>query len=272
MNIEVGPDSITVDMKGYIDKCLDGREFGRKVSTPATADLFEVNEESPRLDDIGTKTFHSDVARVLYVGKKTRGEILPAVSFLASRVHHPTVQDEIKLSRVYNYLSCTRDKKLTYRRGGLRVTAHIDASYGCHPDGTSRTGVAILAAGAAAGTWSMKQRIVTKSATEAEVVGVSDGLTHVLWVRELMLAQGEQSAETIEVRGDNMGVISMMNGKRHPRQRTRHLNVRHFFARDRIESKHITLKHLDTKKLVADLLTKPLAGKQFRSLCDKLYG
>jgi hypothetical protein len=35
--------------------------------------------------------------------------------------------------------------------------------------------------GAIVGAWSGKQKLVTKSSTEAEIVGLSDGLSHVLW-------------------------------------------------------------------------------------------
>jgi hypothetical protein len=61
------------------------------------------------------------------------------------------------------------------------MLTYIDASFGVHADGTSRTGVVLMLAGAIVGAWSGKQKLVTKSSTEAEIVGLSDGLSHVLW-------------------------------------------------------------------------------------------
>ena len=41
-----------------------------------------------------------------------------------------------------------------------------------------------------------------------------------------------------------------------------HLKVRHHFIRDAVESKGAILHHVDTEKLPADLLTKPLSEVQ----------
>ena len=91
-----------------------------------------------------------------------------------------------------------------------------------------------MMAGVAIGCWSSKQKLVTKSSTEAEIVGLSDGLTNAIWMRELVMAQGYKLGPT-SVFEDNLGVIKIMKSGRSPKHRTRHLNVRHFFARDREE-------------------------------------
>jgi hypothetical protein len=115
------------------------------------------------------------------------------------------------------------------------IHAYIDASYGVHADGASRTGVVLMMAGAVVGAWSGEQKLVTKSSTEADIVGLSDGLSHVLWARELLQAQGYVMQPT-EIFQDNEGVLKIMGYGRHPKHRTKHLNVRHFFARDRIRN------------------------------------
>jgi hypothetical protein len=217
MNIEKRENMITVDMSGYIEKCTGDMKDGRKVATPATVELFESNDDDDRLNSKEAKEFHSNVAKVLYVGKKVRSDILTAVSHLASRVKDPDIGDVRKLERVYRYLRSTRDVKLVLREGDLNFKAYVDASYGCHPDGTSRTGVVLMAAGGTVGAWSMKQKIVTKSATESEIVGISDGLTHIIWAREFLSAQGIKIGK-VPVMEDNMGAINIINGKRHARK------------------------------------------------------
>ena len=143
------------------------------------------------LDEKRKKEFHSDVAKLLYLAKRTRGQILTPVSHLASRVNNPTEDDVNKLNRVLAYLNTTADEVMHMRAGGgVEPEVYIDASYGVHADGSSRTGMVIMMAGVAIGCWSSKQKLVTKSSTEAEIVGLSDGLTNAIWMRELVLAQG----------------------------------------------------------------------------------
>lgn len=53
-------------------------------------------------------------------------------------------------------------------------------------------------------------------------------------------------------------------------ERTRHIHVRYFFIRDRVESKEIKLEYLPTEEMIADILTKPLQGELFRRLREKM--
>lgn len=173
-----------VDMTAYIEKCTKDRVFGRSATSPARDDLFEEPVDSPTLSDSGKASFHSSVAQLLYLCKRTRTESLCAVNHLASRVDKCTEDDEIKLERVLNYLNSTKDRKVILKKGGVvSMEAFIDASFGAHTDGRSRTGIAIVMNGICVGAWSSKQKLNTKSSTEAEIVGLSDGLSHVIWMR-----------------------------------------------------------------------------------------
>lgn len=121
------------------------------------------------------------------------------------------------------------------------------------------------------GAWSFKQKMVTRSSTEAEIVALSDGLTQVLWLRHMLRAQGYALPPTT-VYQDNSAVMSLMKGPRGTHQRTKHLDVRFFYARDLEAEGDIKLEWLSTKHMVADLLTKPLQGALFTTLTDKLMG
>jgi hypothetical protein len=261
-----------LDMIAYIEKCLEGRELGRKVGSPAADDLFEVPEDSESLSVEDAARFHSDVAKLLYLAKRTRGQILAAVSHLSGRVLAPTKDDEFKLKRVFTYLMSTKDEVMTFKSGGaVNMEAYVDASYGVHSDGSSRTGMVMMMAGVAIGNWSSKQKLVTKSSTEAEIVGLSDALTNILWMREMLIAQGYSLTPTV-IFQDNQGVIKIIRGGRSPKHRTRHLNVRHFFARDKENSGEVMLVYKKTKEMIADIHTKPLSGWLFKELTHKLSG
>ncbi len=72
----------------------------------------------------------------------------------------------------------------------MQLRAYIDASYGVHADGKSDTGGVMTLGGGALGAQSIKQKIVAKSSTEAELIGVSDYLGDVLETRKFLMAQG----------------------------------------------------------------------------------
>ncbi len=70
------------------------------------------------------------------------------------------------------------------------VTAYIDASYAVHNDYKGQTGVAISVGKGTVYAKSGKQKLVAKSSTEAELIGISDGLSQALWTRNFLQAQG----------------------------------------------------------------------------------
>ncbi len=77
-----------IDMKNYIDKCLDGKDFPRTVTNSSGNDnLFRVADEEDKvalLKDTDKTIFHTDVARLLYLAKRARMDILTVVIFLCS--------------------------------------------------------------------------------------------------------------------------------------------------------------------------------------------
>lgn len=65
---------------------------------------------------------------------------------------------------------------------------------------------------------------------------------------------------------DNMSTMLLAEKGVAGSQRTRHIGIRFFFVKDRIESGEITVEHLSTTEMVADMMTKPLQGDLFRKL------
>jgi len=197
---------------------------------------------------------------------------LTAISALASRVSSPSHEDRRRLDRVFNYIYTTRHDVMRFKRGGdVSFEAFIDASFGTQPQGKSRTGVLIKMAGCAVGAWSTKQKIVTRSSTEAEVVAISDGLTNVIWLRRFLSHQGYTLPPTV-IWEDNKSCIDLLTKPRHNAQRTRHLDIRYFYARELQELGMIDIKFAPTDDMEADLLTKGWVGPIFTKLAARMIG
>jgi hypothetical protein len=150
------------------------------------------------------------------------------------------------------------------------VTVYIDASYGVHADGKSHTGSCIVVGRTGAvHCKSAKQQIVTKWSTEAELVALSDSASQGLHTRSFIMAQGYECGP-MTVYQDKMSCMALIERGRSAAERTRHIDIRYFWVKERVDMGET--KHLGTKDIYANLLTKPLQGAQFVAERDALTG
>jgi hypothetical protein len=112
----------------------------------------------------------------------------------------------------------------------------------------------------------------TKSSTEAELVGADDVLPQMLWTLYFLEAQGYKIDNNILYQDNKSSILLETNGRGSSGKRTRHINVRYFFIKDRVESKEIRIEYCPTGIMVADYFTKPLQGVMFRTLRDMIMG
>ena len=107
-------------------------------------------------------------------------------------------------------------------------------------------------------TVSCTQKINSKSSTEAELIAVDDCMPHILRIRHFLLAQDYQKAETVTILQDNQSAILLeKNGILSSTRRTKHLNIRYFFVKQKIDDKEVTVVWCPTDELVGDFFSKP---------------
>jgi hypothetical protein len=137
------------------------------------------------------EVFHSVVAKLLYVSKRSRLDIQLAVAFLCTRVSESTEQDWLKLKRVLEYLRGTLDDFLTLSADNIgMMKTWVDASYAVHRDMKSHTGGVVSFGIGAVMSKSSKQKLNVKSSTEAELVGASDYLPYPIGQRSFWHTKG----------------------------------------------------------------------------------
>ena len=263
---------VTLSMDGYVKDIIRKYNIVKRCTTPATDHLFKSDPTSPKLSAKKQEEFHSIVMTLHYLAKRVRGDILTAVSFCATRVLCPTEEDEKKVDRILSYLLFTQDQHLILRIGQeVQLKVFVDASFGIYEDGKSVTGVVIMLGDAVIYIKSGKQKIVTRSSTESELVGISDALSQVLWTREYLMYSGLALGPAV-IFQDNQSAIYLAKKGRSTSVRSRHIKIRHFFVSHYIESREIEVKYLPTERMVADILTKPLHGALFEKFCRSLTG
>jgi hypothetical protein len=94
----------TIDMSYYTAKIVEESGGVIKKSTPGTRDTFSIDAELPMLSASEREAFHSMPAKILYLAKRARPDILTVVSFLCTRVTKATEEDYSKLHRLIGYL------------------------------------------------------------------------------------------------------------------------------------------------------------------------
>ena len=130
---------------------------------------------------------------------------------------------------------------------------------------------------------SIKQKINTKSSTEAELVGVDDAMNFVEWVLLFMEQQVKsinnddsvlkKIGSDIVIQQDNTSTIQLeRNGKQSSTKRTRHINIRYFYVTSKIKDRSMRVIYHLTKEMVSDYLTKPLQGCLFRTHRNSIMG
>eukprot|EP00980_Cylindrotheca_fusiformis_P015741 scaffold4554_cov56-Cylindrotheca_fusiformis.AAC.1 len=185
---------LKVRMDDYVKNMID--DFSVKLKstdvslTPATNNLFEKDDKN-KLDKKRADEFHGVVAKGLFLAKRARGDIHQVILVLCSRVRDPDEKEWMKLVRLIRYLNGTRRKHLTLSIDDLRIVKwYVDASFAVHPDFRSHTGAVMTWGDGAVQTVSRRQKLNTRSSTEAELVGVDDVATHILWTKLFLEKQG----------------------------------------------------------------------------------
>jgi hypothetical protein len=263
------PKKVKITMEGYVADVLEEYEVTGTAMTPASNELFNIRPSNP-LSAEKAIVFHSRVAKLLYLAKRVRPDILTSIAFLTTRTKSSTDDDYAKLTRVLKYLNGTKSFGMVLEANkDITVLVYADASYGVHADGKSHTGVNITLGRGAVYVRSGKQKIVSKSSTESELIGLSDSLSQAVWTRDFLLGQGYTMGPAI-VYQDNMSAIALAAKGRSTSDRTRHIHIRYFFVKDRVDSGEVSIEYKPTKLMLADLLTKPLQGDLFRAMRKEL--
>jgi len=257
------PGSVSINMDGYILTTINAANVQGAVEHPATENLLKIRSDAVLLDKDKKAEFHSVVARLMYLAKRVRPDILFPVTFLSTRVLIPDEDDFKKLMRILRYLNGTKTMGLTLTPGESVMPAlYVDASFATHADYKSQTGMTLVMGKGCLLARSVKQKVNTKSSAEAEFVALSDSATDALHVRQFVIAQGVE-LQPITVYQDNEAAISLANKGYPASQRSRHINIRNFWLTDRITNGELNIQYVPTGEMLADILTKPMSGDLF---------
>jgi hypothetical protein len=263
--------SITISQEGYLRRMLHdlGADELPPTATPSLADLFKAPTDTTPVDP---SHFRKVIGCLLYL-LKTRHDIRKEVQYLATRSNNPTASCREKLLRVLGYLNTTPTLGARYHTSeGARLYAYVDASYCVHTDGRSHSGFYICLGKDSAPIFSYAGRqtsCVSTGSMEAEYVALTKAAKKLIHFRQLMDNLGFKQSGPSIIFEDNKSAINLANAPEITKN-SKHIFSRHHYIRDLVAQKHVTIEHLKTELMTADLLTKPLAKQLFWFLRGRL--
>jgi hypothetical protein len=269
LQVEFSDAGISISQQAYTHSLFPvfGMEDCKAVSTPiATAPFVQNSSQLPFSD--ATK-YRSAVGKLMYAMIGTRPDIAFAVGAVSRHMAAPTQQHWVAVKRIFRYLKGTEAAKILYKWGTsseLTVHGYCDSDWAADlNDRKSTAGYVFLLSGGPV-TWSSKkQATVALSTTEAEYMAAAMATKEAVWLRRLLSNLGHPQTRPTTIFEDNRGCIEISkNPVNHAR--TKHIDIRHHFVRERTLSGEIRLVYCSTEKMLADLLTKPLPRPRFESL------
>ena len=127
------------------------------VMTPTSNTIFE-EDNSKLLWKKDSETYDTFVAKCVFLCKRARLDIQPAVAVLATRVQKSNTQDWQSLVRLMKYLNGTKKYHLTLGIGNLRMIKwYVDTFFVVYPDFYSHIGGIMTMGTGAIQAGSMKQ-------------------------------------------------------------------------------------------------------------------
>ena len=257
-----------ITMPQYVDKLLSKYNISKFSSSPTTADLFTIDHNSTA---INRTEFLSELMSVMFLATRIRPDMLLPLAYLATRGNTPTVQMQQHLTRVLQYLNATKNHYLRFTPTDYKLYAWVDASYNVHCDSKGHSGISITLGRHNAPLYcrSSKQKLVTRSSTEAELVAMDSAMIPIMDLIQLLKFFGWQDLPTI-IFQDNISSIWFAQHNVTRSGKMRHLLNRFHYISEQVQLGNITLIHCETLHMIVDILTKPKSGRDYNRLRDLL--
>ncbi len=168
--------------------------------------------------------------------------------------------------QIFRYLAGTLDLGITFESDTSdELVGYIDSDWaGLKVGRRSTRGYSFIFSGRPVSHQSKQQTTVAPSSTEAEYMAITEAGKEALWIARFLALLGFRLPDQpINLKADNRGAIQLTANPEFHR-RTKHIEIRHHWIREEVDSKEIVINYISTKDMVADGLTKALDPKPFK--------
>ena len=261
--------SIRLCQESYINKLL--HRFGNSKPFKPRPTPMEQGCKLTKKDESTAQTsfpYRELVASLLYLAICTRPDIAFTVKELSRFLNFPGKKMIAVAMRCLHYVGTFKSFGLRFHYElrkvagaflytGAPVTAYSDASFADGEDRRSTAGGVVMFNGTAIMWWSKTLKTVALSSQDAELMALSDCTREVVFLQNLLDSVG-YSVPKVRLHGDNVGSLFVAENPG-DHQKTKHIEVRYFFVRQKVEEGRVVLRFVPTAQQYADGLTKALA-------------
>ena len=237
-----------------------GMDDAKTASTPCSTSIKLTKAGEPL--DTQTHPYSALVGSLMYLSICTRPDIAQAVGALARYMAHPTIDHWTAAKTVLRYLAGTPNIGITFGACTPGLLTFCDADYAGDIDTRRSTSGYVFILNGGAISWASRlQPTVAASTTESDYIAAATAIKEGLWLRKLFQDLG-LNLDTINIYADSQTALKLL---KNPivSNRSKHIDVIHHFARERVARNEVTFEYISTDTMVADSLTKAVPTNKF---------
>ena len=266
MNIERIDDYYSVSQVGYVEKLISKYPDVKACKYPYNLDIFKI-DSTTNSEKVDKTNYLSLIMSLMYLAKLTRPDILMPCSYLATFSSDPRQVHVDNAMKIIGYLKTTKTKSLTVRSSN-ELLMYCDASFNVHMDSKGHSGMVMIFGGNILSI-SKKQHSVAKSSFESEFICLYNSIPYFLEVINFLHEVNfEFSAKIFD---DNNAVLTVIKNGSGENGSSKHLNQKICYVKNIIDDNNMIIEYKNTCSMIADILTKPLAGDNFVRLRNLLF-
>lgn len=262
IDVERTDNVIKLSQKKYIQEIL--QQYNMLDCNPVKTPSILNNKLIPEKNEIQEVYPYKElIGHLMYLSISTRPDITNTVTRLSQFSTKPEKRHWLELKRVLRYLKNTINYGLIYKQTGKFIKGYCDSDWGgCPVDRKSFSGYAFILSDACISWSSRKQRCVATSSCEAEYVSLSEAMKEGVYLQSLLNEIGLEKYAYIQIHADSQSAIFLAQDPVF-HARSKHIDIRYHFIRDVLkENKLISLTHVSTDNMLADVLTKSLPSEK----------
>ena len=247
LKIKQTREGIFINQTKYTKEIL--KKFGMEVTKPLGTPMsptckLDKDENGKSVDQ---KLYRGMIGSLLYL-TASRPDIMFSVCMCARYQANPKESHLLAVKRILRYLSGTLNIGLWYSKdSSIELIAYSDADFaGCKLDRKSTSGTCQFLGVNLISWFSKKQNSVALSTAEAEYIAAGSCCAQILWIKQQLKDFGIILSET-PIHCDNTSAINLSkNPVQH--SRSKHIEIRHHFIRDHVNSGDVILEYVCTEK------------------------
>jgi histone deacetylase 1/2 len=229
---------------------------------------IDFTASSPLLD-LSVYPYRQLLGSLMHLCVTVRPDLAHSVGVLARHMANPTLVHWNAAKGVLRYVIGNPDAGIRYKKGSIGIVGYCDADFAADlATRRSTTGYVFMIGGGAVSWQSKRQPTVAASTTEAEYQAAASAVKEALWLRKL-LSDLDIVVGAVAIKIDNQSALKLLYNPISS-ARSKHIDVVHHFARERVLRNEVSFEYVNTADQVADILTKPLPSSQHNLLCMRM--